>query len=111
MWHWSCTIQVVIGGCEGLLSLTYDSTVFALKCGAWAGDGPTRAGAAERGAACRAVERGTWAVSAGRRRTAGQCRAGAYTLACHRALGRGKIEKRVEVHQECELLIKYVNEV
>lgn len=53
------------------LFLTYDATVFALKCGAGASDGPTGAGAAEGGAAGRAVERGTWAVSAGRRRAAG----------------------------------------
>lgn len=78
------------------LFLTYDPTVLALKCGAGACDGPTGAGAAERRAAGRAVERGTWAVSAGRRRAAGQCRAGADTLASHRALGRGEMEKRVK---------------
>lgn len=78
-------------------SLTYDSTVFTLKSWAWAGDGPTRAGAAERGAACCAVERGTWAVSAGRRRATGQCGAGADTLACDRALERKELEKRVEL--------------
>ena len=93
------------------LFLTYDPTVLALECGAGACDGSTGAGVAERGATGRAVERGAWAVSAGRCRAAGECRAGTDTLASHRALRRGGTEKRVKVHQECALLIKPVNEV
>lgn len=77
-----------------LCSLTYDPTVLALERGTGAGDGSTRAGAAERRAARCAVEGGTWAVGAGRRRAAGQCGAGADTLASQRALGRGEIEKK-----------------
>lgn len=103
--------SATIGKKQQQLFLTYDPTVFALKCGAGACDGPTGAGAAERGATGRAVERRTWAVSARRRRAAGQCRAGTDTLASHRALRKKAIEKRVKVHQECALLMKHVNEV
>lgn len=73
--------------------LTYDPTVFALKCGAGACDGPTGAGAAERRAAGGAVEGWTWAVSAGWCCAAGQCRAGADTLAGRRGLGKTEREK------------------
>ena len=81
--------------------LTYDPTVLALKCGAGAGDGSTGAGAAERGAACRAVQGGTWTVSTGRRRAARKCGAGADTLAGQRALRRTEKEEMVKVHRKC----------
>lgn len=70
------------------MRLTYYPTVLALECGAGAGDGPTGAGVAERGAAGCAVESRTRAVGAGRRRAASQRRARADTLAGHTALGR-----------------------
>lgn len=64
-----------------LLYHTYDPTVLALKSGAGTVDGPTRAGTAEWGTTCRAVESGTWTVGAGRCRAAGQGGAGANSLA------------------------------
>lgn len=66
--HTSCYLGPIMQWC---IFLTYDPAVFALKCGAGACDGPTGAGAAERGATGGAVERRTWAVGAGRRRAAG----------------------------------------
>lgn len=76
-----------------LFFLTYDPTVLALQRGTGAGDGPTGAGAAEWGTARGAVQGGTWAVSAGRRRAACQCGAGADALASQRALRRREMKK------------------
>lgn len=92
-----------------MLILTYDPTVFALKCGAGTRDGPTGAGAAEGGPAGRAVEGGAWAVGAGRCCAAGQRGARADALASHRALGGNKKEVRYKnnVLHESNMSMKY----
>lgn len=114
-----CTVPAALWGQwkHSAPSLTYDPTVFALERGAGAGDGPAGAGAAQGRAAGGAVERGAWAVGAGRRRAAGQRGARTDALTGHRALEREKEREREEIgkrgfrlHQECAPLIKHDNE-